>query len=162
MSEAAPTEGRAAVLRAAFDDAFAAAPIAADTAAERLLIVSVAGERLLIRLADIAGLFADRRLVAVPRTKPALLGIIGLRGAIVPVFALSVVLGYPPPQRRPRWLVTAAARPLAFAFDGFEGHVEISRAAIVPRGAGGVMREAATVGVETWPLVDLRLLAETV
>ena len=118
-------EGRAAALRAAFDDSFAAAPIAADAAAERLLIISVAGERLLIRLADIAGLFADRRLVAVPRTKPALLGIIGLRGAIVPVFALSVALGYPPPQRRPRWLVTAAARPLAFAFDGFEGHVEI-------------------------------------
>jgi hypothetical protein len=41
-----------------------------------------------------------------------------------------------------------------------ESRAAALRAAIVPRGAGGVMREAAAVGVETWPLVDLRLLAE--
>jgi purine-binding chemotaxis protein CheW len=161
MSDAIPIDGRAAAFRAAFDDGFAAAPVTADIAAERLLVVSVEGERLLIRLADITGLFADRRIVAVPRTKPALLGITGLRGAILPVFALGVALGYPPPQLRPRWLVTAAARPLAFAFDRFDGHVEISRAAIVPRRAEGAIREAASVGIETLPLVDLRLLAET-
>jgi hypothetical protein len=40
-----------------------------------------------------------------------------------------------------------------------EGRAAALRAAVVPR--GGVMREAAAVGVETWPLVDLRLLAET-
>jgi chemotaxis signal transduction protein len=163
MIEASQPEDRAALLRAEFDRAFAAAPVAANQTGERLLIVGVGGDRLLLRLRDIAGLFADCRIVAVPRAHAALLGITGLRGAILPVYALGAVLGYPPAESVPRWLVTAAAAPLAFAFTHFDRHIEVARDQIVPRGdadrAHGHLREAAMVGRDTLSIVDLPSVA---
>jgi purine-binding chemotaxis protein CheW len=163
MNPATQSEDRAAMLRAAFDRAFSAAPVVANETGERLLLIGVGGDRLLLRLRDIGGLFADRRIVAVPRANPALLGITGLRGAILPVYGLGVALGYPPADGAPRWLVTATAVPLAFAFEHFDRHVEIARDRIVPRaddrGGRGHLREAATVGSDTLSIVDLPSVA---
>jgi purine-binding chemotaxis protein CheW len=163
MIEASQADDRAALLRAEFDRGFAAPPLAASEAGERLLIVGIAGDRVLLRLRDIGGLFADRRIVAVPRANAALIGIVGLRGAILPVYALGVVLGYPPAERVPRWLVTAAAVPLAFAVDHVDRHIEIALNQIVPRGdadrARGHLREAAMVGRDTLSIVDLPSIA---
>ncbi len=159
MIEAAPAADRAAALHAAFDRQFAAAPTTAAEAGEQFLVVGVGRDRLLLRLRDIGGLFADRRIVTVPSGNAALLGITGLRGAILPVYSLGIALGYPRPDATPRWLVTAASALLAFAFAHFERHVEIARDRIVPRGDAGQLREAATVGRDTLAIVDLPSLA---
>lgn len=156
-------QDRVAVLRAQFDAQFADAPAVAGETGERFLVVGVGGERLLLRLADVTGLYVDRRIVAVPSTKPALLGITGLRGAILPVYALGAALGYPPGDATPRWLVTATSAPVAFAVARFERHAAIARDRIVPRGdadgARAFLREAAMVDRDTLPVVDLPSLA---
>lgn len=155
---ATDTGDRAASLRAEFDAQFATAPVLGQESGERFLILGVGRDRLLCRLAHVGGLHVGHRIVPVPSTKPALLGIVGLRGAIVPVYALGAALGFPPDEAS-RWLVTAASAPLAFAVGRFERHVEIPRDRIVPRGNAGCLREAAAVGPDTLSIVDLPAVA---
>lgn len=123
---------REAELRTAFDRLFAA-PSRADVAAKLdLLAIRVGAEPCAIRLSDVTGLFADRSITPVPGGNPALLGIAGFRGALVPVYSLRALLGHSGPQAQ-RWLVVAAAAPLALAFDVFEGHLRAAADAILPQ-----------------------------
>jgi chemotaxis signal transduction protein len=132
---------RAAELRAAFDRGFAM-PSRADVSVKHdLIAVRVGTEPFAIRLAEITGLFADRKITHVPGSAAALIGIAGFRGTLVPVYSLRTLLGHSGPQaarddsRRitARWLVVAAVAPLAFAFDAFEGHLRASADAILPQ-----------------------------
>jgi purine-binding chemotaxis protein CheW len=120
--------GRAQALREAFDRSFAEplAPAVAQT--EAFLAVRIAGNAYVLRIGEIAGLFADRVVAPVPSEVPHLLGVSGLRGAIVPVYDLAALLGYPAGAAT-RWLVLARSRePVALAFEAFEAQL-----ALLPR-----------------------------
>jgi purine-binding chemotaxis protein CheW len=139
IAASAPRAGslaaRAAELRDAFDASFAA-PMRADPVAhEVLLAIRVGTERCALRLAEIAGLFADRDVTPVPGRNAALLGVAGCRGVLVPVYSLRHLLGQDSAPLL-RWFVLAAAAPIALAFDVFEGHVRAAAGAIVPRQSG--------------------------
>jgi chemotaxis signal transduction protein len=72
-----------------------------------------------------------------PGPLPALRGVTGLRGQIVPVYDLAVLLGQERAQT-PRWLLLVAGRlPLALAFDGFDGHVAAMPAQLLDAGVNG-------------------------
>ncbi|HEX4112198.1 MAG TPA: chemotaxis protein CheW [Stellaceae bacterium] len=159
-------DNRAAELRADFDAAFAAPPAAVATATDNFLVIVSGGERRLLRLRDIAGLFVDRRIVTVPGADTALIGITGLRGAIVPVYRLGALLGEPLAETMPRWLAVAAGVALAFAFDGLDNYLAIARDAIVPCGDGDVgrghVRDSAITALGTLPIVDLPSVARAI
>jgi chemotaxis signal transduction protein len=122
----------AAELRIAFDRAFAE-PIRFDRRVkEDLLRIRVGAQTCAIRLSEITGLYADRKITPVPGGHSALRGIVGFRGTILPVFDLQVLLGHAGSDK-PRWLVICAAAPVALAFGGFEGQLRVSREAIMPR-----------------------------
>ena len=124
--------GRAAELRLAFDHAFAE-PIRLDTALkEDLLAVRIDTQAFAIRLSEISGLFADKKITPVPGSHAALRGIAGFRGALVPVYDLQILLGHSSTST-PRWLVIAAAAPVALAFAEFEGQLRVARDAILPQ-----------------------------
>lgn len=123
--------GRAAELRRAFDRSFAEAPGVASAPLEDLITVRIGGDGYALLLAECAGLFADRKVTRLPTRVPALLGLAGFRGALVPVYDLRVLLGYPG-GHVPRWLVTTArSTGVALAFDAFEAHVRVDRGALV-------------------------------
>jgi chemotaxis signal transduction protein len=123
---------RTAELRSAFDCAFAS-PVHPDTTVKQdLLAIRVGPEPCAIRLSEIVGLFVDRRITRVPTDETALVGIAGFRGAILPVYSLSTLLGHPQTQA-PRWLVVSANTPIALAFDLFEGHLRVAADAVLPR-----------------------------
>jgi chemotaxis signal transduction protein len=123
---------RAAELRDGFDRSFAA-PLRADIARQLdLLAVRVGSEACAIRLSEVTGLFADRKITPVPGSNAALLGIAGFRGAILPVYSLHALLGHSSTPVS-RWLVIAAAAPVALAFDVFEGHLRAAADAILPQ-----------------------------
>lgn len=123
---------RVVELRSAFDRGFAA-PLNVNAAAKNDLLAARIGEVLCaIRLAEIAGLFVDRKLTRVPGGHAALLGIAGFRGALIPVYSLGVLLGHSG-SHAPRWLVIAVGAPVAFAFDAFEGHLRAFADVIVPQ-----------------------------
>jgi purine-binding chemotaxis protein CheW len=128
----------AAALRAEFVRGFAEPGRPRAATGEAFLAIRAGGAPRAIALAEIAGLFVDRRITPVPTSITGLLGLVGLRGAMVPVYDLRVLLGANPVDE-PRWLVTAAVATVAFAFDGFDGHLrlhdgDVGRAVIVLAG----------------------------
>jgi purine-binding chemotaxis protein CheW len=123
---------RAAQLRSSFDRAFATPVRIDDDAKQGLLAIRVGEEAYVLRLAEISGLFADKTIIRVPGGAASLLGIAGFRGAIVPVYALRTLLGHCASQPA-RWLVIAAAAPVALAFEAFEGQTHVAPDAIRPR-----------------------------
>jgi purine-binding chemotaxis protein CheW len=151
-------QSRAAELRAAFDRSFAVAARAGNQVSHDLIAIRVGDEPFAIRLADVAGLFADRKVTHVPGGYPAQLGIAGFRGALVPVFSLPLLFACPGGPV-PRWLVVAAAVPVALAFDGFEGHLRMPAHAILPRQAPaprcGMAPEFVRTGDVLRPLIHL-------
>ena len=120
-----------------------------------LLAITLGDERYGLRTADIAGVFVDRAITRVPSPRRALLGIAGFRGAIVPVFDLAVLLGYPA-AAAPRWIAIAAGAPVAFAFERFDGHVRAPQAAIAthdrPRAH---VRDVLADDTRSLPLLDV-------
>jgi chemotaxis signal transduction protein len=139
---------RAAQLRLEFDATFAE-PVRLDTTLkEDLLAVRVDTQAFAIRLSEITGLFADKKVTPVPGGHPALRGVAGFRGAIVPVFDLQTLLGHGNAQA-PRWLVVAAAAPVALAFEVFEGQLRVARDAILPQASRREARSYAREFVGT-------------
>lgn len=126
---------RAEELRAAFDQAFALAPVKADDDIEQLLAVRIGGDRFAMRLREVAGVFVDRRITRVRATVPGLIGLAGIRGVALPVYDLGHLLGYPAAEAMPRWIVTLASEPLALTIEEFEGAVHVRRDAIVSTAA---------------------------
>jgi len=143
---------RAAELRSAFDRGFAA-PLRIDAAVKLdLLAIRVGTEPCAMRLSEVAGLFADQKVVRVPGSHAALLGVAGFRGALVPVYSLGTLLGHSR-TKASRWLVIAAAAPVALAFDVFEGHVRVPADAILPQQSQAQMRGCALEFIRTADLV---------
>ncbi|MGH8471139.1 MAG: chemotaxis protein CheW [Gammaproteobacteria bacterium] len=90
---------------------------------ENLLAIRVGDDPYAVRLAEIASLHADRKVVPLPSRTPELLGLAGFRGAMAPVYDLRTLLGY---ARRsaPRWLLLVRTPDLVgLAFDLFEAHM---------------------------------------
>ena len=121
----------AAALRSLFDESFTVAPVSKPERLEGLLAIRVGADPYVVCLSQIAGLYADRRVVAVPSPVAQLLGIVGLRGMMAPVYDLAALLHYPP-AASPRWMVLAGGpQPVGFAFESFEAHVQVARASLV-------------------------------
>jgi purine-binding chemotaxis protein CheW len=156
---------RAAEMRHAFDRSFAGPEAERRDDSEALLTVRVAGTRYAFQLPELAGLFVDRTIMPMPSSARGLVGLVGIRGAVVPVYALGELLGHSPSAQSTRWLVLARASAVAFAFDEFDGHVSVPRAHIVPAGGADALRThvhaLVHLGDAVHPIVDLSHLIET-
>ncbi len=122
---------RAAELRREFDRAFAEPVRLGTTIGVDLLGIEVGAQRYAMRLSEIAGLYAGKKVTRVPGGTPGLLGIAGFRSALVPVYDLHAVLGHAG-THSPRWLVIASTAPIALAFEAFVGQLRVARGDIVP------------------------------
>ena len=121
----APTTGSASALRRLFDDSFAAAATAKSTRLEGLLAIRLGSDPYALRLSEIAGLHAGVKIVPVPSANAQLLGIVGLRGIMAPIYDMAALLRYPP-AANPRWVVLARmSEPVGFAFETFESYLQV-------------------------------------
>lgn len=126
------------LLRQEFDRSFAEPPVSGIVSVEDFLAIGIGGDPYAVRLAEIRGLYADRRIVPLPTPVPELLGMASFRGQIAPVYNLAALLGYSHLRERtlPRWLVLVRWRvPVALAFDAFETHLRVAPEAIVESSA---------------------------
>ena len=131
MNETPVVASKAAELRHAFDLSFALPPPQASQEVEDLLTIRVAGDPYAIRLRDIAGMVAGRRVVPVPAVTLDLLGLAGIRGGVVSVFGLASILGYGQGPGSPRWMVLCGAEePIALAFSDFEGYLRLPKSSL--------------------------------
>ena len=118
----APVSGRAPALRRAFDATFALSIEEAPAAGDDFLSIRLGGDFYALRLTEVAGIFADRKITSLPTGVTELTGLAGFRGAMVPVYDLAALMHYPPAGAA-RWMAIAATAPVGFTFDRFEGHV---------------------------------------
>jgi purine-binding chemotaxis protein CheW len=153
---------RADELREVFDDAFARPAGAGAAAGEELLAIRIAGEPYALHRAELAGLYADKVITPLPGDVRGLRGIAGFRGALVPVYDLATLLGAKPAASA-RWLVVAAAEPVALAFDAFDAFVRVEADAIAPAaGTADHIRHAARTPSGLRPIVDLATILDVI
>ncbi len=161
MSAGAP--GRAAALRLAFDRSFAE-PLRQETMQRHdFLAVRVGAEPCAIRLAEVAGLFADRQITPVPSGSAGLVGIAAFRGTILPIYDLAGLLGREASAPL-RWLVAAVEAPVCFAFEGFDRHVRITPEAVLPRREGVAVHggECILLDDRVLPVIRMRAVLDTI
>jgi purine-binding chemotaxis protein CheW len=95
----------------------------AAAAGHRLLLVEIAGERLGLPAGSAAEIIRARALARVPQAPASLLGVINLRGAVVPVLSLARLTGRAVREPTPatRIVVLAQVPPLALLVDAVAG-----------------------------------------
>lgn len=146
-------------LRRAFDDAFARQATEAGTRAAELLAVPFGADHYLLPLRELTGLLVDRRITALPTRNPKFLGVVGIRGTVLPVWDLGALLGQPASERAPRWLATASTPRVGLAFGRFDGHVRLPHDALgsaPDRDAGAHVRAIVRTGGVLQRVVDLQ------
>lgn len=146
-------------LRTDFDRSFAEPARDHDDQYAELLAVRAGGRPYALLLSQASGLFSDRPVTPLPGPQPALLGLAGFGGTIVPVYDLAALLGHPVPER-PRWLVLAAGSPqLALAFHHLDGHLRVPATAILGEADGRagdhLLRGMVVLPAGTRPIIDL-------
>ena len=160
-----PELDRVAELREAFDRSFADAPTYQVTALQDLLDIRLGPTAYALRVAEIAGLFADVKITPVPTGVAELLGIVAFRGSILPVYDLRALIGHRV-DTQPRWLAIAAGSSIGLAFDRFEGHLRVGEDAMVPQGhaenAARHVLEVVRVDGLMRPVLSIRSLLESV
>jgi chemotaxis signal transduction protein len=137
---------RVELLRREFDQTFAEPALPPSDETESLVVIRVGPDAYAVRVAEIDGLFADKKIVAVPTPLAELLGVAALRTGIVPVYSLGALLGQPTAGDPPRWIF--AAGDVALAFDGLDGYARVAPSEIAQRVGGAPdARLRATVRV---------------
>ncbi len=115
-------------LRRTFDASFAAPPPVAGVHHD-LLAVRVAGESLAVRRAETRGLLAGKRVVRLANDAHGMLGLVGIRGGVLPVYDLAFFLRLPRSESR-RWIVLTGSPSIALAFDEFERQLRVPDASM--------------------------------
>jgi chemotaxis signal transduction protein len=134
--------GTAAGLRRRFDESFAAPAESRPERVQDLLAIRVGTDPYALRLSEIAGLHAGLKIVPVPSPAAQLLGIVGMRGMMAPIYDLAALLGYPA-VATPRWIAFARGRhAVGFGIENFESHLQVPDALLMQsegEGAGMVV-----------------------
>ena len=113
-------QDKAAELRRTFDRSFAEARHADSALFDDFLAIRLRDDPHVLRLDGVARLLPLRALTRFPSALPSWLGLAGVAGAVIPVYDLGLLLGYPV-GGTPRWMAVCNAAPVALAFDVFEG-----------------------------------------
>jgi purine-binding chemotaxis protein CheW len=153
-------------LRRAFDRSFAAPPPSRAAETLSLIVIRLAGERLVLRAGDIAGIARRKRLVPLPSRTPELLGLAGIRGVLVPVFNLAALLALPPCGGEPGWFALAMREaPIALAFDEFDGQLEVERTCLYDdqtAPARPYVRQLVRIGPLVRPVIEVPSILEAI
>lgn len=155
---------RADDFRRAFDLAFSRPPRTGTGRNVELLAIRVCGDPWALRLSEVAGLLAGRRITPAPSAVPEFLGLVGFRGGLHTAYSLRGFLGYPPGDT-PRWIVLVKAGDLVgLAFDEYEGYRSVPQEDLVPapEGAHGHAREVARILDVPHPVLTVSSLTEAI
>jgi chemotaxis signal transduction protein len=143
-----PEVGSAKEMRRQFDAVFAAPPLRREADVESFLGLRIDGDAFALRIRSMSGLAAARKIVPLPGAAPAMLGLAGIRGLVVPVFGLSALMGHG--SEAPRWLALCADErgdTIALGFRDLDGYIDalVSEVRAVDPGEPGPARRASFV-----------------
>jgi chemotaxis signal transduction protein len=120
------TAGRAAALRQEFDRQFAEPERQAAGRSESVLALLLDTAPYAVALADVAQFGRTPPILSVPTRVATFLGLIAVRGVLVPAYDLEALLGHSPCVSKAWMLLHRSAHPVAYLFDDFAGHRQIS------------------------------------
>lgn len=130
-TEAASLSKSLAQLRGEFDAIFAAPPPALKDERVSLITLRVGSQALAVRTLHTTGIARRTRILPIPTRVPGLLGILALRGALIPAYDLGALLGFPATANPGSWLLLANPEaPIALIFSEFERQLEIERSCL--------------------------------
>lgn len=156
----------AADLARAFDADFVRPAMPRARGTEDLIAIRVADAPYALARGELAGLYVDKAVTALPGAAPGLLGVAGFRGALVPVYDLRALLGGPATDddAPPRWMATAAAAPVALAFTRFDAFLRAPRDAIASHagGAAGHAHRALRIDGALRPILEVAWIVEAI
>ena len=155
MQRGAALRIRLEELRQSFDRAFAEELVPRRDEALSLLSIRVGRDRHAVRLSDVAALEVRCAVTPVPSDQPELLGIAGLRGAVVAVFDLAALIGASAGEAP--WLLLAKGAPVAFAFAELEGvwSAPVEDVVRAQGGRGGRVQDVVLRQGQHLPVIDL-------
>ena len=166
------SQGTAAVpdrlreMRLAFDTAFAEPVRPPAESLVPLLLIRAGGEALALPSLQVTELLHGRGIVPLPSRDPELLGIAGIRGALVPVFHLARLLGGTWHEPRPRWLVLVRREAtIGLAFDELENYSQAAPACFYQdqnSPARRHVRQLVRLGSSVRGVVEIAALVEAV
>jgi chemotaxis signal transduction protein len=153
-AQTSPSRGGAAavLLRQEFDLGFAQPENLLTVRPESMLALRFDTAPYALALVEIAELQRTPEILAVPSTTPSFLGLIAVRGALLPAYDLGAMLGHSRAESQAWMLLVRMPHAIAFVFDEFEGHRHIAAG----DRAGEAVRDA-----EGWrPLIRLSSLIQ--
>ena len=152
-----------AELRRAFDAAFVLPAGATDETLEDVIAVRAGAEGYVVRARELSGIAENRRLSPVPSSAPDLLGLVSVRGLLVPVFSLPSLLGYAPDSEPLRWLLLVGkSEPLALAFHALTGFNRLPKSAFFPPERPGEARETASFEGQVRVVIGVSALVQSI
>lgn len=159
---------RVAALRYAFDRERAVAfSVATEQPTESLLAIRVSRDAYAILVNEISGVATGKKIVAIRGPISGFLGLAAVRGALVPVYSLAGLLGYPAEEEQARWLALCGRdEPLGLAFGEFEGYLRVPAEQLHANDAKDVTRTSVTHVVRVpgivRAVVNIPLLAKAI
>lgn len=121
-----------AELRETFDQAFAVPAQPPVSNLDAFLAIRVAGRPFVLRVAELSRLEPSRKIVPLPGSPAALLGLAGIQGRLTPVYSLAETLGLGTSPGVGRWIAVCGREELlGLNFEDFEGFLQIPRTEIV-------------------------------
>jgi chemotaxis signal transduction protein len=144
-------------LRRDFDRSFSVPRAPRETGGAHLLAIRVGRDPYALRTQEIGMISTDRPITAVPSSSPELIGVAGLRGALVAVYDLGALIGLPL-SGASRWLVLCKDTQLAFAFAALDGHVRVAPADVSRSDSGDSLAEVARIEGVARPIIELSTL----
>lgn len=155
-------DAKLAELRAAFDETFAVPPVLPEAPGERLLALRIGTEAYAVRLAEIASIQSQKRVVPLPGGPEGLRGLAGIRGRLVAVYSLASLLGIRGAGEE-NWLVlTQGAEPIGLSFPAFEGFLEESTLYPAQERESEQVREVLRAGSVIRGVVHLPAVVEAI
>lgn len=163
MTEYREISTTAEQLRREFDLSFAQPyPVSADS--EDLIGIRVGSAPFAVRLIGLTGVVSDRRITALPEAPAELLGIIGFRANIVPLYDLRFWFAEKTSDI-PRWFLLARGS-FGFAFDEVQGSLRVPRTAFLPVKPGEApspyIHEFVRTGDMVRPVIDIMALLQAI
>jgi purine-binding chemotaxis protein CheW len=130
-----------------------------------MIAFRIGGVALAVRVQHLTGVIKRGIILPVPSIVPELLGVAVVRGVLVPVFKLAALLGIPPSGEAQWLMMMNRETPIAFAFEGLEGRIEVGREHISVDETSSQrnhMHQLAEVGSVVRAVIDVPGLIKTI
>lgn len=158
---AEPESQSAIELRRAFDEMFTRSAETRDERAVEVLSIRAGEARMALPVLSIRAVQLCPEVAAVPSVAPSLLGVSGVRGAVVAMYSLAHVLGGAKTPAGGAWVALCGDGTVGLVFDELFGHERLTQGELLP-GEGEASRGFVEINGTPHVLVDVKALLKAI